>query len=115
MNKISMKNDGIYISRARFGVGEKVHHIKYDYRGVILDVDPQYQNSDEWYEKVAKSRPSKEQPWYMVLVHGTEQMTYVAEQHLELDLSDEEIEHPVVPLCFDRDEQGHYLRRQTVQ
>lgn len=105
----------IYINQARFSVGEKVFHNEYDYRGIILDVDAQYQNSDEWYEKTAESRPSKNQPWYMVLVHGTEQMTYVAEQHLETDWSDEEIEHPVVSLCFDKDEQGQYSRRQTLQ
>jgi heat shock protein HspQ len=103
------------MNRARFSLGDKVNHTLYDYRGIILDVDPQYQNDDEWYEAVATSRPAKDQPWYMVLVHGTEQMTYVAEQNLELDSSDEEIEHPVLPLCFKKNEKGQYQRRQIIQ
>lgn len=103
------------INHARFCIGDKVFHQMHSYRGVILDVDPQYQNGDEWYEKTAKSRPAKNQPWYRVLVHGSDQMTYVAEQSIQLDFSGEDIEHPVVPLCFDRDEKGHYQRRVSLQ
>lgn len=44
---------------AKFSVGQLIHHKKFDYRGVIVDVDPQFQGTEEWYEQVAKSRPDR--------------------------------------------------------
>ncbi|MGI9303895.1 MAG: heat shock protein HspQ, partial [Gammaproteobacteria bacterium] len=51
---------------AAFSVGQIVHHKLFDYRGVIYDVDPHFQGTDEWYEEVAKSRPPRNKPWYHV-------------------------------------------------
>ena len=41
------------ICRAKFSVGDLVHHRLFDYRGVVFDVDPTFQSSEEWYETVA--------------------------------------------------------------
>ena len=79
------------ITRVEFSVGELVHHRLFDYRGVIVDVDPSFQATEEWYDTVAKSRPSKNRPWYHVLVHASEHSTYVAERNLEPDDSVESI------------------------
>ena len=100
--------------RARFRVGQPIHHKRFDYRGVILDVDPRFLGSEAWYETMARSRPPKDKPWYHVLVHGALHQTYVAERHLEPDLSGEPIEHPELTLHFDRFEDGLYVphRRQ---
>ena len=38
-----------------------------------------------WYEQVAQSRPSKNKPWYHVLVHTAEHTTYVAEQNFDFE------------------------------
>ena len=84
------------LSQARFGVGECVSHRKFGYRGVIIDVDPVFSLSDDWYESTAKSRPPKDRPWYHLLVHGEDHMTYVAERHLEPDLSPDPIQHPML-------------------
>ena len=81
-------------SKALFCVGQVVHHLKFDYRGVIVDVDAEFAGSEEWYEHVARSRPPKNEPWYHVLVDGGDQMTYVAERNLEADSSCEPIQHP---------------------
>ena len=70
---------------ARFFVGQVVHHHRFDYRGVVYDVDATFQGSDEWYDAVARSRPPKDHPWYHVLVDLGGQTTYVAERHLEPD------------------------------
>jgi len=96
-------------TRAKFSVGQIVHHTKFDYRGVVVDVDPVFQGTEEWYERVAVSRPPKDQPWYHVLVHQSEVETYVAERHLEIDDSDEPVDHPYVPLVFAAFEDGRYI------
>ncbi len=97
------------ISRAQFGIGDLVHHRLFHYRGVIVDVDPNFQSTEEWYEAVARSRPPKDKPWYHVLVHGAEHSTYVAEQNLEPDDSDTPIKHPMLEHFFSRFENGKYV------
>lgn len=100
-------------THARFSVGQLVHHKKFDYRGVIVDVDPVYAGTDEWYEQVARSRPPKDRPWYHVLVHGAEYETYVAERHLEPDDSGEPIDHPHVAHFFAEFRDGAYVRHRA--
>ncbi len=100
------------ISRARFTVGELVHHRLFDYRGVIFDVDRRFEGSEDWYQSVARSRPPRDKPWYHVLVHGHPHTTYVAERNLELDDSIEPIEHPLLQQYFTEFEDGRYLLRE---
>ena len=95
---------------ARFAVGQLVHHIRFDYRGVIFDVDAIYQGSEEWYEQMARSRPPRDRPWYHVLVHGAQHTTYVAERNLEPDASDAPVRNPLVEHFFDAFEDGRYRR-----
>lgn len=94
----------------QFAVGQLVHHKQFDYRGVIIDVDANFQLPEEWYEKVAKSNPPKDKPWYHVLVDGSEQATYVAERHLEVDNSDDPIQHPLVERFFSDLDHGQYKK-----
>jgi heat shock protein HspQ len=94
---------------SRFGVGDVVHHKMFDYRGVVIDVDPLFMLTDEWYETVAHSRPPKDEPWYHVLVDRTTQNTYVAERNLEPDDTGEPIMHPLLDSRFDRFEGGRYI------
>jgi heat shock protein HspQ len=94
---------------AQFSVGDLVHHRLFDYRGVIIDVDPRLMLSDEWYDTVARSRPPKDEPWYRVLVHDATLETYVAERNLEADTSGEPIRHPLIETCFQSFSDGHYL------
>ena len=98
------------ISRAGFSIGELVHHRLFDYRGVIVDIDPTFQSTEEWYETVARSRPPKDKPWYHVLVDGATHTTYVAEKNLEHDTSDAPISHPMLRQFFSRFESGRYVK-----
>ena len=98
------------ITRVKFSIGELVHHRLFDYRGVIVDVDPDFQGTDEWYEAVAKSRPPKDRPWYHVLVHNSDHSTYVAEQNLEPDNDLKPVNHPMVASYFAGFEDGRYVR-----
>ena len=91
-----------------FFIGQLIHHRKFDYRGVIIDVDACFEGSEEWYQQVALSRPPKDRPWYHVLVHNSDQFTYVAERHLEPDSSKEPVNHPAVELYFDDLDNGVY-------
>ena len=97
------------ITSARFAIGDLIRHRLFDYRGVIVDVDPTFQSTEEWYETVAKSRPPKDKPWYHVLVHGASHSTYVAERNLEPDESTDPIVHPMIDQVFTRFENGRYV------
>jgi len=103
-----------YITRGKFFIGELIHHRLFDYRGVIVDVDENFQATDEWYDTVAQSRPPKDKPWYHVLVHGAEKATYVAEQNLEPDNNVDPIRHPMLEHFFSRFENGRYVRNDPV-
>lgn len=95
-------------SKACFSIGDLVQHKLFDYRGVVVDVDPRLMLSDEWYDSVAHSRPPKDQPWYRVLVHDATHETYVAERNLEPDTSGAPIRHPMIGACFQGFSDGHY-------
>ena len=100
--------------QAQFSIGQVVHHNKFDYRGVIVDVDANFQGTDEWYNQVARSRPPKDKPWYHVLVDNAIHMTYVAERHLEATKDDEPVTHPALKAYFDDFRNGVYqIRRST--
>ena len=98
-------------TQAKFSIGQVVHHSKFDYRGVIVDVDANFQGTDEWYEQVARSRPPKDKPWYHVLVDNAIHMTYVAERHLEATKDDEPVTHPAIKVYFDDFQDGVYQIR----
>jgi heat shock protein HspQ len=98
------------ITQVKFSVGELVHHRHFGYRGVVVDVDQNFQGTDEWYEAVAKSRPPKNKPWYHVLVHESNYSTYVAEQNLEANVLSEPIDHPMVEHLFSKWNNGKYVR-----
>src|SRR5215210_7550363 len=99
---------------ARFGIGEVVRHRLLDFRGVIFDVDPEFANSQEWYDAIPEAmRPSKDQPFYHLLAENSEAsyVAYVSQQNLVPDDSDEPIDHPAIGTLFDRFDEGRYLLR----
>jgi len=99
-------------SSVKFAIGQIVHHKMFDYRGVVVDVDPVFNSTEEWYENVALSRPPKDKPWYYVLVDGATHQTYVAEKNLEDDKSAKPIDHPLVGEFFNGVEGGIYVMKQ---
>ena len=99
---------------AKFGIGQVVSHLRFEYRGVIIDVDASYGGTEEWYHEVARSRPPRDQPWYHVLVHEADHATYVAERHLALEESPEAIRHPQLEDYFDTFAGGRYTRKKSL-
>src|SRR5687768_18052227 len=95
--------DPVSMPLARFTIGEVVRHRLFDFRGVIFDVDPQFANSDEWYDAIPEAiRPSKDQPFYHLLAENAESayVAYVSQQNLVADESDEPVDHPAIPSMF---------------
>ena len=94
---------------ARYIPGQLVRHRRYGYRGVVVSVDPECRADERWY-KSNRTQPPREQPWYSVLVDGTEQVTYAAESNLTGDDSDLPVEHPLLQEFFNGFQEGAYLR-----
>lgn len=93
---------------ADFQMGQLVRHRDFDYRGVVIKVDPECLASDEWYGKYA-DRPARGQPWYHVLVDGGQE-TYVGEELLEPDYEKSAVTHPLVEHLFLMFVNGRYYR-----
>ena len=103
----------IEISLARFAIGDVVRHRLFDFRGVIFDVDPEFANSEEWYQAIPEAlRPSKDQPFYHLLAENADSsyVAYVSQQNLLPDDSEEPIDHPAIPTMFDRQDGRYRLR-----
>jgi heat shock protein HspQ len=97
------------MQQANFSIGQIIHHRKFDYRGVIFDVDPVFNGTEAWYDTVAKSRPPKDEPWYHVLVDNSQHTTYVAEKNLETADSILPIHHPLIEHYFENFVDGRYF------
>ena len=96
---------------AKFRIGQVVRHRLFPFRGVIFDVDPEFANTDEWYEAIPHAvRPPKNQPFYHLLAENeeTEYVAYVSEQNLLDDDSGEPVRHPQLAELFDRTSDGLY-------
>jgi len=99
------------IKTAKFTIGQVVRHRLFPFRGIIFDVDPQFNNTEEWYEAIPKEvRPRKDQPFYHLLAENseTEYIAYVSEQNLLEDASGEPVRHPQLRELFDRTPDGQY-------
>ena len=99
---------------AKFGIGAIVKHRLYPFRGVVVDVDPEFDNTDEWYEAIpAELRPDKAQPFYHLLAEGDQHayMAYVSEQNLLVDDSGEPVRHPQVKEIFSSFKGSYYEQK----
>jgi heat shock protein HspQ len=102
---------------AKFQIGQIVRHRIYPFRGVIFDIDPEFNNTDEWYESIPEDRrPRKDQPFYHLFAENAESeyIAYVSEQNLLPDTSGEPVRHPQVAEVFEKDESGGYRRRNAI-
>ncbi len=99
---------------ARYDIGDVVRHRVYPFRGVIFDVDPEFANTEEWWESIpTEVRPKKDQPFYHLLAENAETtyVAYVSEQNLVPDESGEPVGHPQIGELFTELRDGRYVRR----
>src|SRR5580692_4276228 len=99
---------------ARFKLGQVVRHRLFPFRGVVFDIDPEFNNTEEWYQSIpAEVRPRKDQPFYHLFAENAESeyIAYVSEQNLLPDESGEPVRHPQVAEVFVKDGMGRYRPR----
>ena len=101
------------VNIAKFSIGDIVKHKYFDFRGVIYDVDFEFNNSEAWYQSIPKNvRPKKDQPFYHLLAENNDitYEAYVSEQNLESDESGEPIKHPLINEIFSGKNGSGYFR-----
>jgi heat shock protein HspQ len=99
---------------AKYTLGQVVRHRLFPFRGVIFDIDPVFNNTEEWYQSIpAEVRPRKDQPFYHLFAENAESeyIAYVSEQNLLPDTSGEPVRHPQVAEVFVDDGKGGYRPR----
>jgi heat shock protein HspQ len=99
---------------ARFQIGQIVRHRIHPFRGVIFDVDPTFNHTEEWWLSIPEAlRPRKDQPYYHLLAENerTTYVAYVSEQNLRVDESGEPVRHPQVEDLFGELREGRYSPR----
>ncbi|WP_371863780.1 heat shock protein HspQ [Iodidimonas gelatinilytica] len=98
------------LGEGQFCIGQVVKHRLFSFRGVIFDVDPEFDNNEEWWEAIPEeARPKKEQPFYHVLAENdtSTYFAYVSQQNLEPD-SGGPCRHPDIDDLFDSFDGGRY-------
>lgn len=96
---------------AKYTIGQVVRHKVFPFRGVVFDVDPQFANSEEWYQSIPEDiRPTKDQPFYHLLAENSESyyVAYVSEQNLLPDRTGEPVGHPQIVELFGELKDGRY-------
>ena len=99
---------------AKYKLGAVVKHRVFPFRGVVFDIDPEFNNTEEWWLSIpAAVRPIKDQPFYHLFAENadTEYVAYVSEQNLLPDDSGEPIRHSQVSEIFIKDKSGGYRPR----
>ncbi len=100
---------------AKFKIGQVVRHRFYPFRGVIFDVDPTFNNTEEWWLSIPEEvRPRKDQPFYHLLAENetSHYVAYVSEQNLLPDESGKPVSHPQVKELFGALNSGEYELRE---
>jgi heat shock protein HspQ len=103
---------------ATFTIGDVVRHRLFPFRGVIFDVDPVFNNTDEWWNAIPEGvRPRKDQPFYHLLAENDEAayVAYVSQQNLILDGEGDPVQHPAVAQMFTAFEDGRYKLRPEIR
>ena len=99
--------------KAKFSIGDVVKHKHFDFRGVIYDVDFEFNNSEEWYQSIPKNvRPKKNQPFYHLLAENDDVTyeAYVSEQNLLVDDSEDPIKHHLINEIFSGKKGSTYFK-----
>ena len=106
-----MGHSAILKAQAKYTLGQVLRHRKHEFRGVVYDIDPEFANTEEWYESLPEEiRPARNQPFYHLLAENDRSyyLAYVSEQNLVPDESGDPVDHPEVEEFFGEYEDGFY-------
>ncbi|MEW4449848.1 heat shock protein HspQ [Qipengyuania sp. JC766] len=109
--------DAPLANQSRFAIGDVVRHSRFDFRGVVFDIDPVFANSEEWYESIPEEiRPPRDQPYYHLLAENDESsyVAYVSQQNLVADAEGGPVDHPTVHELFEGFTGGRYRMRRSL-
>lgn len=103
-------------NQACFTIGQIINHKHLSYRGVIFDVDPDFQGSEDWYNTHAAKAayPPKNEPWYHVLIDDDAHIAYIAQRNMTPDETHVPVDHPLLEDFFDSFDGESYHMRHTV-
>jgi heat shock protein HspQ len=86
--------EGNQAPQVDFKIGAAVKHKLYHYHGIVVAYDTQCAAGDKWY-LANKTQPTREQPWYHVLLDESGGLTaYVAQSDLERDAAEQAVDYP---------------------
>ena len=91
-----------------------MRHRIFPFRGVVFDIDPVFDNTEEWWQSIPEDvRPSKDQPFYHLFAENAESeyIAYVSEQNLLPDDSDVPLRHPQIAEFFTKRDGDVYVAR----
>lgn len=103
---------------AAFTIGDVVRHRIFPFRGVIFDVDPVFNNTDDWWQSIPEAiRPHKNQPFYHLFAENDEStyVAYVSQQNLLPDSDGDPVHHPGVMQMFTGIVGGRYQMRTQIR
>jgi heat shock protein HspQ len=103
---------------AMFTIGDVVKHRLFAFRGVIFDVDPVFNNTEEWWNAIPESvRPRRDQPFYHLLAENDDSsyVAYVSQQNLINDADGDPVMHPAVQQMFTGFEGGRYKLKPEIR
>src|SRR5258708_18108884 len=102
---------------AKFKIGQVGRHRLFPFRGVVFDIDSEFNNTSEWYQSIpAEVRPLKDQPFYHLFAENgdAEYIAYVSERNLLPNTSGEPVPLPQVAKGFEPDRKGSYRPRNSL-
>ena len=80
------------VQNCKYTVTQIVCHRDGKFRGMIVDIDPWFMGSNEWYQEAVKTNTPVDEPWYYVVIDGADYATHAPER----DLKPSEEETPVI-------------------
>ena len=110
---------GIAMSKtrnAKFQIGQVVRHRLFPFRGVVFDIDPEFNNTEEWYQVHPGGGAPNQGPAVLPFIRGERgnriHRLRVGAESLP-DTSGEPVRHPQVAEVFEQDEKGSYRPRHS--
>jgi heat shock protein HspQ len=103
------------MQQTKFTIGQVVRHRHFPFRGVIFEIDPEFANTEEWWNSIpAAIRPRRDQPFYHLYAENADStyIAYVSEQNLLSDSEGGPVHHPVVAEVFVQSRDGNYILKE---